>query len=410
MTYDAIIIGAGPGGTTAATYMADAGLRVLLLDKDRFPRDKICGDAISGKSVDVLRDLGVVERVMEAGSQASWGITFGAPSGEVVSIPFTKDEDRSVPPTFVCPRTTFDQILFERARATEAEIWQEATVEDLLWEGEQVVGVRVKRTGHGKPERLDVRAPLVVGADGAYSTVVRSLGMTQLDERYYAGAIRAYYEGVTGFHERHFMEIHFIDGYMPGYFWIFPLGDGRANVGVGMLSRAIKQRGVRLKALLAACIEHPRFRHRFEHAQQVGPSRGWGLPLGSKPRPMAGNGWLLVGDAASLIDPFSGEGIGNAMTSGRMAAQWAYRAKDAGAYSAAFLKQYERDVMSYLKDELRLSYSMQRLIRWERLLNFTVRKAARSPELSDVLTCMFDDESQRQRLLSPLFYLRLLAA
>ena len=410
MTYDALIIGAGPGGTTAATYMAEAGLRVLLLDKDRFPRDKICGDAISGKSVDVLRDLGVVERLMEVGSQASWGITFGAPSGDVVSIPFTKDYERVVPPTFVCPRTTFDQVLFERAVSSEAEIWQEATVEDLLWESDQVVGVHVKRTQGGKSERFDVRAPLVVGADGAYSTVVRSLGMTQLDERYYAGAIRAYYEGVTGFHERHFMEIHFIDGYMPGYFWIFPLGDGRANVGVGMLSRAIKQRGVRLKELLAACVAHPRFRHRFQQARQLGPSKGWGLPLGSKPRPMAGNGWLLVGDAASLIDPFTGEGIGNAMMSGQWAARWATRAKEAGVYSATFLNQYEHDVMRYLRDELRVSYGMQRLIRWECLLNFTVRKAAHSPELSDVLTCMFDDESQRQRLLSPLFYLRLLAA
>ncbi len=247
-----------------------------------------------------------------------------------------------------------------------------------------------------------------MGADGAYSVVARSLGMQQLRPKNYAGGLRAYYEGVTGFHERHFMEIHFIDGHMPGYFWIFPLGDGRANVGVGMLSHVIKKRRVRLKEFLEACVGHPRFRDRFRQARRVGPVKGWGLPLGSRPRLMAGNGWLLVGDAASLIDPFTGEGIGNAMVGGQKAARWARWARDAGDYSGAFLHGFEQSVMRDLKDELRLSHGLQRLITWQGLLNVVVRKASRSPELADVLCCMFDDEAQRQRLLSPLFYLRLL--
>ena len=143
--YDAIIVGAGPGGATAATFMAEDGLRVLLLDKDRFPRDKVCGDAVSGKSVDVLRRLGVVECLMQAGSLGSWGITFGAPSGDAVSIPFTTDYDRAAPPAFVCPRATFDQILFDRACAAGVDIGQETAVEDLLWEEDRVVGVQIKR-------------------------------------------------------------------------------------------------------------------------------------------------------------------------------------------------------------------------------------------------------------------------
>ncbi len=406
--YDAIIVGAGPGGATAATFMADDGLRVLLLDKARFPRDKVCGDAISGKSVDVMQQLGVLDRLAQAGSQGSWGITFGAPSGDVVSIPFTTAYDRAVPPAFVCPRETFDQVLFERAAASPAEIRQDAAVEKLLWEDGQVVGVGLKGAAHSSYE--EIRAPLVVGADGAYSVVARALGMPQLRERYYAGALRAYYEGVTGFHAQHFMEIHFLDVCMPGYFWIFPLGHGRANVGVGMLSRAIKRRSVRLKALLEACVTHPRFRSRFAQAHRLGPVKGWGLPLGSKPRPMAGGGWLLLGDAASLIDPFTGEGIGNAMVGARQAACWARRASDAGDFSAAFLQGFEREMRAYLRDELRLSHALQRLTGWKGLLNLVVRKAGRVPELTDALRAMFDDERQRRRLLSPLFYLRLLAA
>ncbi len=406
--YDAIIVGAGPGGATAATFMADDGLRVLLLDKARFPRDKVCGDALSGKSVDVLQQLGVLDRLTQAGSQPSWGITFGAPSGDVVSIPFTSSYDGAVPPAFVCPRETFDQVLFERAAASAADIRQDAAVETLCWEDGRVVGVRLKHAASSAHEA--VHAPLVVGADGAYSVVARALGMPQLRERYYAGAIRAYYEGVTGFHAQHFMEIHFLDVCLPGYFWIFPLGHGRANVGVGMLSRAIKRRRVRLKALLETCVAHPRFRRRFAQARRVGPVKGWGLPLGSKPRPMAGGGWLLLGDAASLIDPFTGEGIGNAMVGARQAACWARRASDAGDFSAAFLQGFEREMRAYLRDELRLSHALQRLTGWKGLLNLVVRKAGRVPELTDALRAMFDDERQRRRLLSPLFYLRLLAA
>src|SRR5690606_39800877 len=104
---------------------------------------------------------------------------------------------------------------------------------------------------------------------------------------------------------------------------------------------------------------------RFADARPVGRVVGWGLPMGSEPRPMAGDGWMLVGDAASLIDPFTGEGIGNAMLSGMHAAEWALRACEAGDFSDAFLRGYEREVLGALKNELKLSHTLQRLLRSE---------------------------------------------
>ena len=409
-TYDAIIVGAGPGGATAAAFMAEQGLRVLLLDKSTFPRDKVCGDAISGKSVDVLRRLGVVDEVLTSKQVGSWGVTFGGPYGDEVAIPFTKELGRPVPPGFVCAREIFDQVLFEKAVQAGADVRQNATVKRLLWEDGRVVGVEVEQQNAKNHPPSQHRAPLVIGADGAYSVVAREVGLRQLDERHYCAGLRAYYEGVTGFHRLNHVELHFVEEAIPGYFWIFPMADGRANVGIGMLSRAIKRKDVKLKETLAACVRHPRFRERFEGAEQVGPVRGWGLPLGSKPRPMAGDGWLLVGDAASLIDPFTGEGIGNAMISGELAAKWTSRARAEGDYTRAFLHGYERDVLAYLRGELRLSHAMQRLIGWKWLLNTVIRKASRSAELADAISCMFDDERQRRKLVSPLFYLRVLAA
>ncbi len=404
--YDAIVVGAGPGGATSAALMARSGLRVLLIDKSSFPRDKICGDAISGKSVDVLKRLGALEEVVEAQQVGSWGITFSGPFGDVVSIPFTKALDQPVAPGFVCAREVFDDLLFRKAVEAGAEVRLQTAVMGLLFEEGKVVGVRIRQGADDE----EVRAPLVIGADGAYSAVVKSLGMAQLDERHYCAGVRAYYEGVTGFNDLNFIELHFVDEAIPGYFWIFPMANGRANVGIGMLSREVKKKGANLKELLEVCVAHPRFRQRFANARRLGPTKGWGLPLGSKPRKMAGDGWMLVGDAASLIDPFTGEGIGNAMISGERAADWAVRAAGETRYDSAFLQGYERDVMRYLQSELRLSHAMQRLVNWKWLLNTVIRKASRSPELSDALSSMFDDESQRRRLVSPMFYLRVLMA
>lgn len=405
--YDAVIVGAGPGGATAAAVMARSGLRPLLLDKaDAFPRDKVCGDAISGKSVDVMKRLGMIDALLEVPQVDSWGVTFSGPYGDEVAIPFTKALDKPVAPGFVCDRVTFDRLVLDQATEAGAELWLGATVTGLLREGERVVGVKVKRAGREE----EVRAPLVVGADGAYSVVVRELGMDQLDEAHYCAGLRWYWRGVTGFHELNHIEIHFVEESIPGYFWIFPMANGMANVGLGMLSNEVKKRDVKLKPLLEQLVEHPRFRHRFAGAEPVDKIRGWGLPMGSKPRRMYGDGWLLLGDAASLIDPFTGEGIGNAMISAEKAAAWAAKAKESGDYSAAFLAGYERDVMAYLGSELQLSHAMQRLGKWKWLLNTVIRKASRSPELADAISAMFDDESQRKKLISPLFYLRVLTA
>lgn len=409
--HDVVVVGAGPAGATAAAFLADKGMRVALLDKHSFPRDKVCGDAVSGKSVDVLRRLGLVERLQASDQVGSWGVTFSAPAGHEVAIPFTKVMDAPAAPGFVCARTVFDELIVRRAVEAGAELFEGVEADDLIRaENGQIAGIRATSKGGEAAYPVEFRAPLVIGADGAYSVVARSLGMTQLDEDHYCAGLRVYYEGVTDFHPRNHVELHFVEEAIPGYFWIFPMAGGRANVGVGMLSSVVKRNGVRLRPLLDSLINNPRFRDRFAAASRISPVRGWGLPMGSKLRPLSGDGWMLVGDAGSMIDPFTGEGIGNAMVAGELAARTAIDATASGSFDQRTLSAYDRSLRSYLSGELRLSHTMQRLLNWKWLVNTVIRKASQSEELAGVISGMFDSEEERQKLVSPLFYLKALAS
>lgn len=409
-TYDLIIVGGGPAGAAAALYARRSGLAALLLDKQCFPRDKICGDALSGKAVAILHELGLFEEVCNLPGAAIARIVFGSPDATAASIDLRRYDLRDaltgrVLPMegFVIRRAVFDDFLFAKARAAAVHALEGFAVGALLKEGEQVCGVR-GRTADGT--RLDFRAPLVLGCDGFNSVVARQSGLYRHESRHWMVALRQYFEGVAGLSDQ--IELHFIDEVRPGYFWIFPLEGRRANVGIGMDHRAIKTRGIDLKEVLAAAVTSQTFGARFRDARPLEAPVGWNLPVGSRRRPAYGNGFLLLGDAAGLIDPFTGEGIGNALYSARFAVETAVQAREAGDYSAGFLRRYEDRLWAALGSELKVSTKLHNLGRWPYLMNWVIGKAAQNAEISDLICGMMANAVPRKRLTNPLFYLRLL--
>lgn len=406
--YDVIAVGGGPAGAAAALHARRLGLRVLLLDKARFPRDKTCGDALSGRSVTELRLLGLLDEVRALPGSIIRRIVFGSPSGHAASILLrlpgqTATADGPVIEGCVVPRLHLDALLFDRARTAADRCLEGFAVRDLIHEGNRVVGV-IGRTADGK--EAEFRGRVILGADGFSSVVARRTGLYRHQPEHTMVAVRCYYEGVDGLDDQ--IELHFLDAVLPGYFWLFPVGPGRANVGIGMNHADLARQGVDLRQALDHAVTSARFRSRFAGARALERPVGWNLPVGSIRRPTCGEGFLLLGDAAGLIDPFTGEGIGNALCSARLAAETAAEACRAGDLSARFLQRYENRLWEVLGKELATSTRLHGLARRPWLVDFVIRKAARRPEISAAITAMMLSPEDRRQLLGPRFYLGLL--
>lgn len=403
---DVCIIGAGPGGASAAIQLSNLGVKSLVLEKARFPRDKVCGDALSGKVLNALRRLDPeLEKELLASEHAigSWGVTFVAPNGKALRVPFSK-KDKAInnPPGFICKRLHFDQMLFERLeKDPNIQVVQEV---DLRSTKRQNGSIILEPKGH-EP----IEAKMVIDASGANSWFSRNVAGLKNVSAHNCAGVRAYYSGVSGLDEHGFIELHFIKEALPGYFWIFPLPNGGANVGLGMRSDLISKRKLDLKQLMKDVIEKaPAIRERFANAKLEDPIKGFPLPLGSKRQKLSGDNYMLVGDAAHLIDPFTGEGISNAMISGAYAAEVCGKALKAQDFSADNLKEYDERVYKRLGQELSLSYKMQRLARQPRLFNLVVNKALKNETLSRTISSMFDDMDLREELRKPSFYYKML--
>ncbi len=412
--YDLAIVGAGPAGATAAMYAARAGLSAIVVDRATFPRDKICGDALSGKSMSILDELGLMEDVARLQGAQIRHIILASPEAVGARVDmrgkshFDPLTQRHVPMGgFVIRREVFDDYLVQEARRRGAEIREGFFVQDLLRdESGCVIGIEGRQGRNGTAEQI--RARVVLGCDGFSSIVARKAGLYHHDPKHWLVALRCYYEGVEGLSDE--LELHFADEVRPGYFWIFPLEDGRANIGIGMVHAEMKRRNIDLRVALDQVLSRAPFAERFRHARPLEKPVGWNLPVGSKRRPVHGDGFVLLGDAAGLIDPFSGEGIGNAFYSARIAVTACAEAIAAGDTSAAGLRCYEQRLWDSLGDELKVSTQMQRIGRMRPVLNFVINKAARNEAVADHVCGMLANAVPKKDMTSPLYYLKLLFA
>jgi geranylgeranyl reductase family protein len=321
---DVIVVGAGPAGSATACHLAQAGVDVVLLEKSAFPREKVCGDGLTPRAVKQLVKLGI-DTSAEAGWLQNKGLRI---LGGGMRLEVAWPELASYPGYgLVRTRLDFDQMLARRAQKLGAALHEQTPATSPLIDERsgRVVGVLAKPVGADR--EIAFRAPLVVAADGNSSRLSLALGLHRRDDRPMGVAYRRYYESPR--HDDDWLESWLelwdrVDGHdrlLPGYGWVFGMGDGTSNVGLGILNTSSSFRNVDYRELLRRWVARmpPEWGFTEEHAR--GPIRGAALPMGFNRKPHYDRGVLLVGDAGGMVNPCNGEGIAYAMESGEQAAE-----------------------------------------------------------------------------------------
>lgn len=401
-TFDVIIVGAGPAGCAAAYMLSGHGLSIAVVEKSVFPRDKVCGDALSADvSNQFVRMSDQLAKSFEHFPKklASNGVRFFAPNHQKLDIEFTPPKDR-FGGGFIASRLDFDHFFFNQLQNLgDVTIFQQQQIKDVVVTEEKISLTTADLVFEGK---------IALGADGAHSILNKKLTTNKVEKKHFCAGLRQYYENVQGFHPSNHIELHFYKDLLPGYFWVFPLPNNKANVGLGMLSSEVSKQKLNLKEKLEELIAtHPNLKERFKDAQPLETIQGYGLPIGSKKRSISGDRFLLLGDAASLIDPFTGEGIGNAIRSGRVAAEHVLKATKKGAYDASFNKAYDKEIYHKMWNELRLGHSLQMLLKYPRIFNFVVKKANKNKSVQLLLSSMLNNVDIKKELVKPMFYFKL---
>src|SRR5215211_3981900 len=388
--YDLVVVGAGPGGSSTAYHSAKAGLNTLLIDRQEFPRDKTCGDGLMPHAASEVVLMGLADWLDEPhhGKFAGFSIYTS-----------TSYLHQNVPPTlhgtrgYVAKRQETDAKLLERAVSAGAEFRSGVRATELLRSSAgTVTGLEAANSG----DSLRFEAPLVVVADGVGGFAGEGMKAHQN-----AVARRPYFRDVEGPDKQdlHIFITEDMNSHGAGYGWVFYLGDGTANVGAGVSTAALARTGRNLKDFFDRFLEHPQLESWLENAAPEGPPTSWSLKMGMWGAKRYGQGLMAVGDAGSMIHPISGEGVGYALESGRLAASWAHEAHVRQDFSASLLSGYERQLKHRRAREHLSGYALIKFVPNLMVLEPLFKACEKDPEARVTLLKAFTGDAPVYSLL-----------
>jgi geranylgeranyl reductase family protein len=386
--YDVVVVGAGPAGSSCGYWLAQAGWDVCMVEKKEFPREKTCGDGLTPRAVRQLADMGLEDAL--AGSHRFTGLrAYGFGQSMEMQWP----EHPHFPSYgYTITRHDLDGLVAGRATGAGAtllqgtEVTAPVVVEAAPSSGAlpTLSGVLVK--DKGSSEARTIKARYVVVADGSNSRVGRMLGTARRRDMPMGMALRGYYRSER--HDDPFIESHLdirdAEGnVVPGYGWIFPMGDGRVNVGVGLLSTEDRWKGVNTSHLMDAFVQYAPPSWGLSPETSCGPPTGGKLPMGLSVGPRAGGNVLIAGDASGAINPFNGEGIAYGYETGRLAAAALGHALTGAGASA--LDDYERDLNAAYGPYYKVARTFVHLISHPEAMRLCVSLGMRSELLMNAL-------------------------
>lgn len=392
--YDVIIVGAGPGGSACAGFLARAGVRVLLLDRARFPRTKACGEYTSPASAAIIDRLGATAALEAAGMQRHRGMTIVTASGPHFTVDYR--EAGSEYASYATARAALDNALARHAVALGADFRDGVRVDGLLRNATgQVSGVHTAQLG-------DISAKWLIGADGAKSTVALLLGVNRPPPLRRLG-LAAHYISIP---MTDVGEMHVADG---DYCALNPLADGVVNVSpvVDVNPAAVAEAGG-LNAFFEATLRRfPRVVAQMEHARRISPVRGVG-PMSSAVRRTANPGWLLVGDAAGFYDPFTGAGVYSALRSAELAANILTPSLAHDEAAARTARRYRQARRREFSAKRRADALVQLFVRFPVALRYVAPRLATRPAIRAQLAALMGDLADPAEVLTPPFFWQLL--
>jgi geranylgeranyl reductase family protein len=394
---DVIVVGAGPSGSTAAYYLAQAGLNVLLIEKSRFPRDKVCGDGLTPRAVRSLVAMGV-DVSEEAGWLRNKGLRVIAGG---MRLELEWPELSSWPGYgLVRPRSSLDEQLARRAQAVGVRLLEGTTVTGpVLDENGRVAGVETTAEAEEKPKprsRSDntergrgatqvYRARVVVAADGNSSRLSVAMGLRKRDDRPMGVAVRTYYTSPRDKDDylESWLDLWDGDRLLPGYGWIFGMGDGTSNVGLGMLNTSDAFGKTDYRELLKRWLRSMPEEWGYVEENRTEPVRGAALPMGFNRTPQYYKGLLLAGDAAGMVNPFNGEGIAYAMESGELLARVVAQAmaRPTRAETERVLRSYPEELQAAYGRYYTLGRVFVELIGRPKLMRYATARGMHHPQL-----------------------------
>jgi geranylgeranyl reductase family protein len=385
--FDVIVIGAGPAGSTAAYSLAKGGLKVGLLDKSDFPRDKTCGDGLTPRALKVLEQIGVLGAVGES-AYAVHSLTLRF--SETLTYDLSLSSLRGLPHSILIhPRLSLDDLLRQHAVRAGAEFLPEAKVDLVTRDADGTVCIDL----HG---RNAITCKLAIIATGANTKLLRDVGLLRQAPPINLAA-RCYFENVEGL-ERSII-LFFDQVEMPGYGWIFPVTPTSANVGCGVFFDSQTPQVTQLRHLIET---HPYLKRILRNAQQIGPIKGFPLRTDFSPN-HCGNEFILVaGESAGLVNPVTGEGIDYALESGRLAAtaileNW----NGNGQASPRILKAYRAGLRKRFSYQMGFTHLTQRLLFGRHRLGHVIKRARHSRHLQRVILEACFDSADPAVVFSP---------